>query len=178
MRCATQKKVTVLWTALLLGASSFLLPQFVLAQRPVLEGAVSTGSGMSFGQGDGHTVVLQSPMYIDVDIIYANDERPKIEYVVGFQAELQGRVSAGVVPQLRFTTGPAVWMVYGLIGCPVVFAPFVMVGAEAGGGFLWRFVPRFGAFAEIVLDLYFLGNDVAEGAMVQLDANVGIRLLF
>jgi len=175
MKCALKKNIG---RGLLLGTCLLLVPELALAQRPILEGAVSTGTGMSLGQGDGQTVVMQSPMYLDVDIIYANDERPKMEYVVGFQAELQGRVSAGVVPQLRFTTGPAPWMAYGLIGCPVVFAPFVMVGAEAGGGVLWRFMPRFGAFAEIVLDLFFLGNDVAEGAMVQLDANIGVRLLF
>ena len=145
----------------------------------MLEGAVSAGSGASFGSGDGQTVVMQSPTYIDADIIYYNDESPKMEYVIGFQAELQGRVSAGLVPQLRLTSGPQKWMPYGLVGAPIILAPFVLLGVETGGGLLWRFHSRFGAFAEVVLDLFIIGNDLPEdGVLVQLDANLGIRMLF
>ncbi|MCP4674609.1 MAG: hypothetical protein GY854_03665 [Deltaproteobacteria bacterium] len=149
------------------------------AQRPVLEGAASAGSGASFGSGDGQTVVLMTPVYMDVDVIFYNDESPKLEYVIGFQAELQGRVSAGIVPQLRLTNGPEKWMVYGLVGVPFVVAPFMMLGVEAGGGLLWRFMPRFGVFAEVVLDLFFIGNDLPDdGMLAQLDANIGFRVSF
>ncbi len=161
------------------GLAVFLASGLVWAQRPVLEGAASAGSGASFGSGDGQTVVMPSPVYIDIDVIYYNDEMPKIEYVIGFQAELQGRVSAGLVPQLRFTNGPKQWMVYGLIGFPVIVAPFVMLGPEAGGGLLWRFLPRYGVFAEVVLDLYVIGNDLPkDGILAQLDANLGFRMAF
>lgn len=123
--------------------------------------------------------MLMSPMYVDLDIIYYNDERPKFELVVGFQAELQGRVSAGVIPQFRITTGPGPFMWYGLLGAPLVFAPFALFGVEAGGGFLWRFSEKFGVFAELVVDYFFLGSDLQEsGVLIQLDSNVGVRLLF
>ncbi len=161
------------------GAIVLLISATTLAQRPVLEGAASVGSGASFGKGDGQTVVLPSPIYVDVDVIFYNDERPKIEYVIGFQAELQGRVSAGIVPQIRITNGPKEWMAYGLIGVPFVFAPFVLLGVETGGGLLWRFDTRFGAFAEVVLDLFIIGNDLPDGGILaQLDANIGIRMAF
>ncbi|MCP4606292.1 MAG: hypothetical protein GY847_38240 [Proteobacteria bacterium] len=166
-------------TSIGLGVLFFLITGVAWGQRPVLEGAASAGSGASFGSGDGETTVLLSPIFMDVDIIYYNDEMPKIEYVIGFQAELQGRVSAGIIPQLRLTNGPREWMVYGLIGAPLVFAPFVMFGVEAGGGLLWKFHPRYGAFAEIVLDLFIIGNDLPDdGILAQLDANIGFRMTF
>jgi hypothetical protein len=149
------------------------------AQRPVLEGAASAGTGASFGPGNGATVVLMTPMYVDIDVIYFNDERPKLEYVVGFTAELQGRVSAGIVPQLRFTTGQRPILVYGLIGVPLVFAPFVLFGVETGAGLLWRINETVGIFAEVTIDLFFLGNDIPEDSMLtKLDGNLGVRISF
>ncbi len=149
------------------------------AQRPVLEGAASTGSGASFGKGDGQTVVMMSPVFVDADVIYYNDEVPKLEYVFGFQAELQGRVSAGIVPQFRLTTGPNIFMGYGILGLPLIVAPFVLFGTEVGGGFLWRFHHRVGVFAELTLDLFFLGNDLPDkGILVQLDLSLGLRVTF
>ena len=149
------------------------------AQTAVIEGAASLGSGASLGTGNGETVVLMSPLYLDADVIFYNSELPKLEYVIGLQAELTGRVSAGVVPQLRLTTGPKKVMVYGLAGIPFVFAPFVMLGIEVGGGLLWRLFPRVGAFVEVVADLFFIGNDLQkDGMLTQLDANIGIRIPF
>ena len=149
------------------------------AQRPVLEGAASTGTGASFGRGDGATVVLMTPMYVDIDVIYFNDEHPKLEYVIGFEAELQGRVSAGIVPQLRFTTAQRPIMIYGLIGVPLVFAPFVLFGIEAGAGLLWRINETVGIFAEVTVDLFFLGNDIPDKSMLtKLDGNLGVRISF
>lgn len=161
----------------LLGA--LLVPFTVKAQRPIWEGAVSVGSGLSFGSGNGETVVLQSPIYIDADIVYANDENPTIEYVVGLQAELQGRVSFGVVPQIRLTSPPKKLVVYGLLGAPVVIAPFTLFGVEGGLGLLWRFHGRLGVFAEMVLDLFPWGSDLPDhGMLTQLDANIGLRVKF
>ena len=157
----------------------FFAPAEGNAQTAVIEGAASLGSGASLGTGNGETVVLMSPLYLDADIIFYNSEFPKMEYVIGLQAELTGRVSAGVVPQLRLTTGPRNIMVYGLAGVPFVFAPFVMLGVEVGGGVLWRVFPRVGAFAEIVSDLFFIGNDLQDdGMLTQIDANIGIRIPF
>ena len=149
------------------------------AQRPVLEGAASAGTGFSFGPGDGATVVMMTPTYVDIDVIYFNDERPKLEYVIGFTAELQGRVSAGIVPQLRFTTAQRPILLYGLIGVPLVFAPFVLFGVEAGAGVLWRINETVGLFGEVVVDLFFLGNDIPEDSMLtKLDGNLGVRISF
>ncbi len=160
----------------------FMLTAFsfeTLAQTAMIEGAASLGSGASLGTGNGTAVVLPSPLYLDVDVIFYNSELPKVEYVIGLQAELTGRVSAGVVPQLRLTSGKKPVMVYGLIGIPLVFAPFVMLGAEVGGGLLWRIFPRVGAFAEVVTDLFFIGNDLQkDGMLTQLDADIGIRIPF
>ena len=168
------------WLILLFSASTLTaIPMGASAQRAVIEGAASLGSGASLGTGSGHTVVLMSPLYIDADVIYYNDEFPTLEYVIGLQAELQGRVSAGVVPQMRLTAGPKRWMVYGLAGIPFVFAPFVMLGAEVGGGVLWRGFKRFGFFAEFVVDLFFIGNDLQDdGMLTQLDLNIGLRIPF
>jgi hypothetical protein len=149
------------------------------AQRPTLEGAAGAGTGASFGKGDGATVVLLSPAFVDIDIIVGNDERPVLEYVVGFQAELQDRVSAGIIPQIRLTSGPSKLAFYGLLGAPFVFAPFRLFGVEAGGGLLWQFLPSFGMFFEVVIDLFFLGNDLPEdAALVQLDGTLGLRIMF
>ncbi|MCU0661936.1 MAG: hypothetical protein MUC50_06375 [Myxococcota bacterium] len=156
-----------------------LLPLLAVAQRPIWEGAVSAGSGLSFGSGNGRAVVLPSPFYIDADIIYSNDESPTIEYVVGLQAELQGRVSAGVVPQIRLTSPPRKLLVYGLLGAPIIIAPFTLFGVEGGVGVLWRVVGRIGVFAEVVLDLFPWGSDLPQhGILTQLDANVGVRVKF
>lgn len=157
----------------------FLVPLAASAQRPIWEGAASVGSGLSFGSGNGETVVLPSPIYIDADIIYSNDESPTMEYVVGFQAELQGRVSAGVVPQIRLTSPPTNFVVYGILGAPIVIAPFTLFGVEGGAGVLWRVYGRLGVFAEVVLDLFPWGSDLPEhGILTQLDANIGIRMKF
>jgi hypothetical protein len=159
--------------------SLLVVPSSAMAQRAVIEGAASLGSGASLGTGSGHTVVMMSPLYLDADIIYYNDEFPKMEYVIGLQAELQGRVSAGIIPQIRLTAGPKKWMVYGLAGIPLVFAPFVILGAEVGGGLLWRGFKRVGFFGEFVVDLFFIGNDLQdEGMLTQLDLNLGIRIPF
>ena len=161
------------------GVAMLFSPTPSWAQRAVIEGAASLGSGASLGTGSGYTVVMMSPLYLDADVIYYNDEFPKLEYVIGVQAELQGRVSAGVVPQLRLTQGPKKWMLYGLAGIPLVFAPFVMLGVEAGGGLLWRGFKRVGFFGELVVDLFFIGNDLPdEGMLTQLDINLGIRIPF
>ncbi len=160
-------------------AAVFLISTPSFAQRPVLEGAASSGSGSSFGKGDGQTVVMMSPVFINADVIYYNSEMPKLEYVIGFQAELQGRVSAGIVPQFRLTTGPNKYMGYGIVGLPLIVAPFVLFGTKVGGGFLFRFHHRVGAFAELSLDLFFIGNDLPDkGILVQLDANIGLRVTF
>ena len=156
-----------------------MLPSTASAQRPVYDAAVSAGSGLSFGPGDAKTVIMMSPLYIDLDFIYANDEHPQFEMGVGLQAELQGRVSAGVVPQLRYTSGPGIFMWYGILGAPLVVAPFALFGVEGGGGLLWRFNHPFGVFGEVVLDYFFLGSDLQEsGVLVQADFNVGIRVNF
>ncbi|MBN2528034.1 MAG: hypothetical protein JXR76_16710 [Deltaproteobacteria bacterium] len=151
----------------------------VTAQRPVYDTAASLGTGLSFGPGDGHAVVMPSPIYLDLDFLYANDERPQYELGVGLQAEVQGRVSVGIVPQIRYTSGPEVLMWYALAGAPLVVAPFSLFGVEAGGGFLWRFDEKFGVFAEVVVDYFFLGTDLQKsGALIQLDSNAGIRVRF
>lgn len=156
-----------------------MIPAMASAQRPVYEAAASLGSGLSFGPGNHRTVVMMSPIYLDLDFIYSNDERPEFELGVGLQAELQGRVSAGVVPQLRMTTGPGTYMWYAIIGAPLVVAPFALFGVEAGGGLLWRFKDKFGVFLEMVVDYYFMGSDLqASGVLIQWDSNIGIRILF
>jgi hypothetical protein len=165
--------------AIAISCALSMLGGNVSAQTAMIEGAASVGSGASFGTGNGTAVVLPSPLYLDVDVVFYNSELPKLEYVIGLQAELTGRVSAGVVPQMRLTTGPKNVMAYGLIGVPCVFAPFVLLGVEVGGGLLWRVFPRVGAFAEIVADLFFIGNDLQkDGMLTQLDANIGIRIPF
>jgi hypothetical protein len=178
MRCLSNR--TDLFLAAALSTACVLgIAENAEAQRPVLEGAASTGTGASFGPGNAETVVLMTPMYVDVDIIYFNDERPKLEYVVGFTAELQGRVSVGVVPQLRFTTAQRPLLLYGLIGVPLVFAPFVLFGVEVGAGLLWRINETFGLFGEVVVDLFFLGNDIPDDSMLaKLDGNLGVRISF
>ncbi|MBN2715112.1 MAG: hypothetical protein JXX14_04605 [Deltaproteobacteria bacterium] len=178
MSCRTSKLTFFIW--MLSAAFCFiLLPLSAKAQRPLYDVAASAGTGLSLGPGDGRTVVMMSPMYIDLDFIYANDERPQFELGVGLQAELQGRVSAGVVPQLRYTSGPGPAMWYGLLGAPLVVAPFALFGIEAGGGFLWRLEPAFGLFGEIVVDYFFLGSDLQDsGVLIQLDCNFGVRVSF
>lgn len=149
------------------------------AQRPIWEGAASVGTGLSFGAGAGETAMKQSPIYVDVDIIYANDEQPGLEYVVGFQAEFQGRVSAGIVPQVRLSNAPRIVTVYGILGAPIVVAPFTLFGVEAGGGLLWRVTKRFGIFGEVVLDLFIFGSDLPnKSTLTQIDANFGGRVTF
>lgn len=182
-RCTVFQIMNAHQVAKLLASFVFLLslswcPES-FAQRPIWEGAGSVGSGLSFGTGAGGTAMKQSPIYIDVDIIYANDESPSLEYVVGFQAELQGRVSAGIVPQVRLSNAPSALMVYGILGAPIVVAPFTLFGVEAGGGLLWRATKRFGIFGEVVLDLFIFGNDLPNKAtLTQIDANFGGRVTF
>jgi hypothetical protein len=169
----------VLSTALVIALGICTFAGRANAQRPVYDVAASAGTGLSFGPGDERTTILMSPMYLDLDFLYANDERPQFEMGVGLQAELIGRVSAGVVPQLRYTSGPRVIMWYGILGAPLIVAPFVLFGVEAGGGFLWRFRPQFGVFIEVVVDYFFLGNDIRDsGVLIQLDSNAGIRVTF
>jgi hypothetical protein len=94
-------------------------------------------------------------------------------------AQVQGNVSAGAVPQVRLTTGPDKKMWYGILGLPIIFAPAVLVGVEAGVGFLYRLNDRFGVFGELVLDIFFLGNDIkGNGVLLQTNFNAGIRIMF
>jgi hypothetical protein len=149
------------------------------AQTAIIEGAAGTGSGVSFGTGNAQTVVLMSPIYIDIDIIISTDELPKLEYAVAFQAEVQGRVSAGIIPQLRFSNGHDKWRLYGLIGVPIFVAPFTMLGVEAGGGVSWRIAEHFGLYGEVVVDLFLTGSDLQEDGMaVRLDGCLGARVAF
>jgi hypothetical protein len=178
MRCRILNRgVFTVTLAVLLGMMTFAGE--ANAQRPVYDVAASAGTGLSFGPGDGRTTILMSPIYLDIDFLYANDERPQYELGVGLQAELIGQVSVGIVPQLRYTSGPRVIMWYAILGAPLVVAPFTLFGVEAGGGLLWRFRPQFGVFVEVVLDCFFLGSDIKDnGVMIQLDSNAGIRVTF
>jgi hypothetical protein len=163
----------------LIGPALLAMAPAAMAQTAIIEGAAGAGSGASFGTGDATTVVLMSPTFIDIDIIVSSNELPKLEYGIAFQAEVQGRVSAGIIPQLRFSTGHPKWRLYGLIGVPIFVAPFTMLGVEAGGGVNWRVAEHFGLYGEVVVDLFLTGSDLQEDGMaVRLDGCLGARVAF
>lgn len=156
-----------------------LAPRTALAQTAIIEGAAGAGTGASFGTGNGATVVLMSPVFVDVDVIFSTDEFPKLEYAVALQAEVQGRVSAGIIPQLRLNNGSGKLSLYGLVGVPFFLAPFTMLGVEAGAGVVWRMTETLGLYGEALLDLFIIGNDLQkDGILVRLDGCVGLRVRF
>ncbi|MBN2804340.1 MAG: hypothetical protein JXR91_14690 [Deltaproteobacteria bacterium] len=149
------------------------------AQTLVLDGTGGAGTGATFGQGDGKSVVLMSPVFVDVNIIISNTERRFMEYVIGFRAELQKRVTTGIVPAVRFTSAPKKVAVYGLVGLPFIFAPKRLLGVQVGAGMTLKLMDKFGIFFEGVMDMYFFGNDLPkDSTVVQLNGIMGIRVIF
>jgi len=149
------------------------------AQTLILDGTAGAGTGASFGEGDGKSVVMMSPVFVDVNIIISNSEQRFMEYVIGFRAELQKRVTIGIVPAVRFTSAPKKLAVYGLIGVPFIFAPKRMLGVQAGAGLNFRITPKFGLYFEGVIDMYFFGDDLPDNSVVvQLNGILGIRVNF
>jgi hypothetical protein len=160
---------------LLIALVLVALPQQARAQSLDAVIGLTSGTGLSLGAGDGDTVMLRSPIFlaVEVGLIFDNDE--SLEWTPAMIFELEGRVSAGVDPTVKKLLYFGPFGIYGAVGIPFYFAPFTLLGAKAAVGGLFR-LGRFSVSLEVRINAFFAGSDLPDdGALVKVDAGLGLR---
>lgn len=138
---------------------------------------IAAGSGVSLGGGSARTVVLRSPFFLDLAARTWTDEQPEMMWGGSLRAEVEGRTSVAIVPRAELAKrfGPIV--VRPGVGVPFFFAPFTMLGVEAGATAVLHLAHGFGALASLTVDAFFLGSDVPEGsAVLMFNGVLGVEL--
>jgi hypothetical protein len=164
-------------TRLLPAALTCALAAPAAAQDLDLVASLRGGSGLSTTSGDRGALRARSPASLQVDAAAILDGDTRWEWVLGGIAELEGRVSAGVVPEARRVVRGRTISGYGLIGTPAFLAPFTLAGARTGLGAFVRLGPGVALVLEATSDLYFWGSDLADNAVLaKFDVGLGVRL--
>lgn len=150
----------------------------VAAQRRVaIQAAVGSGGSVA-GAADG-VVALRTPTFFDVGLITWSEDDPAWWFGGGIRGEFESRASIGGVVRVgaAATVGPLV--LRPLVGVVAFFAPFTLIGAEAGLDIAWRLVDLFAVVARLVVDGHFAGSDLpANAALVMFNGALGVEVAF
>lgn len=150
---------------------------YASAQNREIDVGAAVGTGLSIGTGDASAVSKRSPLFIDLGARTWNDESPEWAWGGSLRLEVEGRASVGIVPraELPHAIGPVT--LRAIVGAPLFFAPFTLLGVEAGATATWKLAPRLGLFAAILFDAYVLGSDLPEGgALIMCNGALGVEL--
>ncbi|MEM9070783.1 MAG: hypothetical protein AAGE52_19905 [Myxococcota bacterium] len=139
------------------------------------------GSGLSLGtsnQGeDASLTQRRTPIYLEADVRTWIDATPDPVVGAALRVEVDGRVSAAIVPRAQLMRQVGSLEVRAMVGAPFFFAPFSLLGGEAG---FELSIPLGGGWAiatGLRVDVFFWGSDLPSGtAIVAIDAVAGMEL--
>jgi hypothetical protein len=150
---------------------------YAAAQSREIDVGASVGTGISIGTGDARAVSKRSPLFLDLGARTWNDESPDFSWGGSLRLEVEGRASVGIVPRAELPRSFGPVTVRAIVGAPIFFAPFTLLGAEAGATATWKLAPRVGLFAALLFDAYVLGSDLPEGgALIMCNGALGVEL--
>jgi hypothetical protein len=127
---------------------------------------LAAGTGVELGGGSGEAVILRSPFFLDLAARTWTDEQPDMMWGGSLRAEIEGRTSVAIVPRAELSRRVGPIAVRPSVGVPFFFAPFTMLGLEAGLTAVLDLGHGLGALATFTAAAFFLGSDVPEGSAV------------
>lgn len=147
------------------------------AQRREFAVSLSAGSGLTLGTGGGQGVVVErTPIFLDAAVRAWTDEAPNPVIGGALRFEVDGRASLGIVPRIEWAQRLGALELRPFAGVPFFFAPFSLLGVEAGLGVRMRLGDSLGLVANFLVDAYVWGSDLpADSALVMLNGTVGIE---
>ncbi len=165
--------------ALLFLVIAALLPREAAAQRLEIHTAALAGTGVSIGMGDGTNVTRRSPTAVAAHLLFANSERAWLRYGVTLRAEVEGKVTFGVSPQVALIHAWSRVSLGAVAGVPLIFAPKSLYGIEVGVLFSVRVVEWLSVLVQGFGQFYILGNDLPDDStLVMVQGYAGIELHF
>ena len=174
--CAEKPRRARFFSALL-ALLCALLPSAARAQKVDLALYTLGASGLSATAGDGGTAKRRSPLLLEFEVGAGFEPDPRWEWTGGLMAEVEGRTSLGINPQLRRLMGGGRVQGYAIVGVPAFFSPFTMMGFEVGGGVISKVASWVSLVLELRADFFFVGSDLPDDNMLsKFDVALGLRL--
>lgn len=165
----------LLGTVLCGGAIASVSP----AEKIGTTASVMAGTGISLAGQAKRTLGARSPTFLLGEIGLVHPDLDWLELAPTLMLEVEGRVGVGVMPKLRARLPGKRLRVWGVVGLPMFFAPYSMIGAQGGAGAALAVHSRIAIVAEFTGTGYFWGSDVPKGsAVAKLDATLGLRVRF
>jgi hypothetical protein len=156
---------------------AMLMPRSAEAQKLDLHLETLGGSGISATSGEMGTATRRSPMFVEFEVGAGFDPDPRWEWTGALIAEVEGRTSLGISPQIKRLVGQGRFSGYAVAGVPAFFSPFTLLGFEVGGGLVSRIVGGMSLVIEARADFFFVGSDLPEDGMLsKFDVAVGLRV--
>lgn len=141
--------------------------------------SIMAGTGISLAGREGKTLGARSPTFLLGEVAFVHPDLDWLELAPTLMLEIEGRVGVGALPKLRARLPGKRLRVWGVIGLPIFFAPYSMLGAQGGAGASLAMHSRVALVAEFTGTGYFWGSDLAKGsAIAKLDATFGLRVTF
>ena len=152
-------------------------PGAALAQQVDLNLSTMGASGVSATSGQTRTATRRSPFQIEFDVGAGFEPDRRWEWTGGLIAEVEGRTSLGISPQIKRLMGQGRIAGYATAGVPAFFSPYTLLGFEVGGGVIARVAGMVSLVLELRADFFFVGNDLPEDSMLsKFDVALGVRL--
>ncbi len=149
------------------------------AEKLQLTGTVTTGTGLSMASAGGETLAERSPTFLNVEVGFTHPSIPWFEISPGLMLELEGRVGVGINPKFRAVLPFRRARVYGLVGVPIFFAPYSLLGVQGGAGFAVSVHPHVALVSELSASAFFWGSDLMDDSILgKLDFAFGVRVMF
>lgn len=168
--------------ALLVGVAC-LAPGRGSAQARLVVTGLHVGSGLSMGTGaggdgtDANVTLRRTPIFIEAEARTWIDATPDPVLGAALRVEVDGRASVAVVPRAALMRPLGAGELRLFVGVPFFFAPFSMLGGEAGAALAIPLGERFALSTSFRVDVFFWGSDLpSDTAIVDLDLAVGLEV--
>lgn len=163
----------------LMWIAALLAPAVARGQSVTVNLGAGAGTGLELG-GPRTSTVHHSPTFVtaQVGLLFDNDQR--FEVGGALLMEVEGRVGIAVEPELRIHKKAGARLdVYGLLGVPIYFAPYTLLGVAIGPGLGVRVFHGLSVFGELLLRAFPFGSDLPAGAaLFHGDLTLGVRHAF
>lgn len=169
--------IGALWMASVLCGGA--IGQVAPAEKIGTTASVMAGTGISLAGRAGQTLGARSPTFLLGEVGLVHPDLDWLELAPTLMLEIEGRIGVGLMPKLRARLPGKRLRVWGVVGLPIFFAPYSMIGAQGGAGASLAMHSRVALVAEFTGTGYFWGSDLAKGsAVAKLDATFGLRVTF
>lgn len=155
------------------------------AQGPHYEIGVHGGTGLTINSQVSENAGLSNPVqartrgFMDITFRFWKDQLPQLALGGAIRMELEGQTSFGIVPRAEYDIGVgSVYRFRPLVGVPIFFFPFTLVGIELG--MAHEFVLGGGPVsltATMMMDTFFLGSDLPdESLLFMFNGTLGLEV--